>query len=83
MYASLLAVILKVIRNIRGTHTVDDIVADFTKKFEKLHVAATLHGAQIQVHDEAIKLAEEAKAFVIKEQARARIIADKIKALVD
>ncbi len=58
------------------------MIADIEKKAQTLSILADLHKAEAAVHDEAIKVASEAKAFAQKEAARAEAIAAKFKALV-
>lgn len=83
MFASTLAAIQKFVRAVRGAHSVDDIVGDFKKKLEKLNNAAKAHAIKASVHDAEIIIATRAKELAVKEKARAHVLADRIKALVD
>lgn len=65
------------------TKTVDAIVADFTKVIDKLNiraaqhsVAAAAHAAQVEFHQEAVKVN-------LTESARAAMIAGRINKLIN
>lgn len=65
-----------------GAHSVDGILADFSKKLDQLHAAAKFYDAEAKAHDEAIRLSIEARNFAEKQTVRAYAVADKIKALI-
>lgn len=62
--------------------SVDGLVADIETRVAKLHVVADLHKAEAELQQKVIAEKQALVAFAQKEEARARAIAAKFKALI-
>jgi hypothetical protein len=63
-------------------NTVDSIIADISAKIEKLSVVAEAHALAAQLHRDVIDERQKLVNFANQEEARARSIAAKFKALI-
>lgn len=66
-----------------GFNSVDNALTHFNEAARKLNVAVEFNKAREAAHDEVIRRKQEAKAFAIKEQARAQRALDKLKEFLD
>lgn len=62
--------------------TIDNIIADITKKIEALHIVAELHADAAKLQAEVEAEAAKARTFAENEYARAKAIAAKFEALI-
>jgi len=66
----------------KEAQTVDSIVADIVQKVEHLGIVAEANKLEQKAHDEVIAARQELQRLARLEEARARAIAYKLKALV-
>lgn len=62
--------------------SVDSIIADITSKIDQLHIVSDVHAEAVKLHNAEIEVRARLGAAAARESARAKAIAEKLKALV-